>query len=162
MLSVLLGSFICHWAQGWLLIQSCWEPGTLPICCPLHDRQKEWLNKHGCPVLLGAILQNRKPAGSLVPTSIQLVKALLTGCELFAMSGDSLPQKHFTMCPSMAVPFTETMAWAALSWEENLKRKTAAENEQQYRCRSPSPATCLHWHLEAKCRNRPSHYLMKE
>ncbi len=42
------------------------------------------------------------------------------------MSGDSLPQKHFTMCPSMAVPFTETMAWAALSWEENLKRKKAA------------------------------------
>lgn len=39
------------------------------------------------------------------------------------MSGDSLPQKHFTICPSMTVPFTETMAWAALSWEENLKRK---------------------------------------
>ena len=49
-----------------------------------------------------------------------------TCCGFFAMSGDSLPQKHFTMCPSTAVPFTETMAWAALSWEENLKRKTAA------------------------------------
>lgn len=46
------------------------------------------------------------------------------------MSGDSLPQKHFTVCPSMTVPLTETMAWAALSWEENLKRNTAVKSDK--------------------------------
>lgn len=50
----------------------------------------------------------------------------LTCCGVLAMSGDSLPQKHLTMCPSIAVPFTETMAWAALSWEENLKNKDSS------------------------------------
>lgn len=43
--------------------------------------------------------------------------------ELFVMSGDSLPQKHLVMCPSMTVPLTETIAWAALSWLENLQDK---------------------------------------
>lgn len=46
------------------------------------------------------------------------------------MSGDSLPQKHFTVCPSMTVPLTETMAWAALSWEENLKKNTAVKSDK--------------------------------
>lgn len=47
----------------------------------------------------------------------------LTCGELFVISGDSLPQKHLVMCPSMTVPLTETMAWAALSWLENLQDK---------------------------------------
>lgn len=41
-----------------------------------------------------------------------------------------MPQKHFTVCPSMTVPLTETMAWAALSWEENLKKNTAVKSDK--------------------------------
>lgn len=60
----------------------------------------------------------------------------ITCGELFAMSGDSLPQKHLVACPSMIVPLTETMAWAALSWEENLQNKRSEaqshSSEQHY------------------------------
>lgn len=81
---------------------------------------------------------------------------------LFAMSGDSLPQKHFTMCPSMAVPFTETMAWAALSWEENLEEKkiqkfnikitrTSDKGNKLQSCVALSGwAMCMCWPLEAR------------
>lgn len=78
--------------------------------------------------LLSSLIKRYKN-GRIFFYLIRFVKSdvFLTCCVFFAMSGDSLPQKHFTMCPSMAVAFTETMAWAALSWEENLKRKTAVK-----------------------------------